>query len=250
MINKLKNNKKHRTVTSAVLLPNGDFKASESYKAIRTNIIHMLADIEEKTILITSPYAGAGKTTTCANLAITFSQLGKKVLIIDADMRKPTMHKLFSLHLSSGLSDILSGKNEYKIQKTGNEGLFILTAGSIPANPSELLHSPKFAQLLKEFSKEYDFVFVDAPPVDAVTDAVVISQNVSGTLLVIRQNSTEKEALVRTVSSLKKVNANILGYEKFSYRYGHYTGKYGARYETYYYYSSHANESSDSGNSK
>ena len=227
---------------SSILIPNGNFKANESYKAIRTNILHLLKDATTKTILVTSPYANAGKTTTSANLAIAFAQLGKKVLLIDADMRKPTIHKLFSTHSTPGLSNILSGQDAKDIIKsTDYENLYLITAGNIPENPSELLHSDIFSKLVTEFSSEYDTIFIDAPPVDAVTDAVIISQLTAGTVLVIRQNSTEKDALVRTVNSLKNVKANILGYvlnavdyEKFAYKYGHYSSKYIDKYYSYY----------------
>lgn len=241
---KLKPNRKSNgsAHSSSILIPNGDFKANESYKAIRTNMLHLLKDVTSKTILITSPYANAGKTTTSANLAIAFAQLGKKVLLIDADMRKPTIHKLFSTHSTPGLSNIIAGKATKDVIKgTKYENLYILTAGSIPPNPSELLHSDVFTNLVAELSTEYETIFIDAPPVDAVTDAVIISQLTAGTVLVIRQNSTEKDALVRTVNSLKNVNANILGYvlnavdyEKFSYKYGHYSGKYIYKYYSYY----------------
>lgn len=227
---------------SSILIPNDNFKVNESYKAIRTNILHLLKDSPAKTILITSPYASAGKTTTSANLAIAFAQLGKKVLLIDADMRKPTIHKLFSTHSTPGLSNILSGQDAKDIIKsTDYENLYLITAGNIPENPSELLHSDIFSKLITELSSEYDTIFIDAPPVDAVTDAVIISQLTAGTVLVMRQNSTEKDALLRTVNSLKNVKANILGYvlnavdyEKFSYKYGHYSSKYIDKYYSYY----------------
>ena len=242
--------------SSSILIPNGDFKANESYKAIRTNMLHLLKDVPSKTILITSPYANAGKTTTSANLAIAFAQLGKKVLLIDADMRKPTIHKLFSTHSTPGLSNILADKATKDIIKSTNyENLYILTAGNIPSNPSELLHSDIFSNLIAELSNEYETIFIDAPPVDAVTDAVIISQLTAGTVLVIRQNSTEKDALIRTVNALNNVNANILGYvlnavdyEKYSYKYGHYSGKYIYKYYSYYNSMGPKNETSDSAN--
>ena len=234
--------KKSKHHPSSVLMPADDFRATESYKAIRTNILHLLSNTNGKSILLTSPYAGAGKTTTTANLAITFAQLGKKVLIIDGDMRKPIIHKMFSIPLSPGLSDIISGEsNTANIKDSGFENLFILTAGTIPSNPAELLSSKSFNELLKNLSENYDFIFIDAPPVDAVTDAVIISQQVSGTAIVIRQNYTEKTTLIRTVNALKKVNSNIIGYilnavdyEKFSYKYGHYSGKYTKKNYNYY----------------
>lgn len=234
--------KKASRLPSSVLITGDDFRANESYKAIRTNILHLLNDSDNKSVLITSPYAGAGKTTTTSNLAITFAQLGKKVLIIDADMRKPSIHKLFSLPLSPGLSDILSGnkKGDF-VHNTKFDNLHILCAGNPPDNPAELLSNEIFKNLLKENYENYDYIFVDAPPIDAVTDAVIISQLVCGTIIVIRQNHTEKDTLIRTVNRIKKVNATIVGYilnaidyEKYSYKYGHYSGKYTKNYYNYY----------------
>ncbi len=229
--------------SSKSLVPNCDFLTNESYKAIRTNILHLLKDFESKIILITSPYASAGKTTSTANLAITFSQLGQKVLVVDADMRKSALHRLFSMSSTPGLSNVLTGTNHTEvIKKTPYDNLYLLPAGAVPQNPSELLHSERFSELLKTLSSEYDCIFIDTPPVDAVTDAVIISQQTTGTLLVIRQNSTEKDALIRTVNTLNNVKANILGYilnavdyDKFSYRYGHYYGRYGGKYSSKYY---------------
>ena len=230
---------------SHIIAPN-NFIASESYKAIRTNILHLTKSSKHNQILITSPYAGAGKTTTSANLATTFAQLGKKVLLIDSDMRKPSLHKYFSLSHSPGLADYLSSvSNTLTMYDSGYENLSVITAGTTPSNPSELLHSQKFSQLISELSEKYDFIFIDSPPVDVVTDAVIISQLVTGTVLVVRQNHTEKDTLLRTVSALKNVNANVLGYilnavdyKKYSYKYGHYTTKYGSKYSPHYYYAS------------
>lgn len=229
-------------INSSILTPTSDFKSLESYKAIRTNILHLLKNEEKKQLLFTSPYAAAGKTTTCSNLAITFAQLGKKVILVDADMRRPMIHNVFSLPQAPGLSDYLSEKDaDVTINETSYSNLYAITAGNIPNNPSELLHSANFTSLIERLSEEYDFVFFDAPPVDAVTDAVIIGEQVFGTILVVRQNSTEKDALCRTVTSLNNIGANILGYvlnsvdyDKFSYRYGHYYNKYGYAYNKYY----------------
>ncbi len=234
--------KKSSLSSTLIITPTSDFKSLESYKAIRTNILHLMKSAEKKQLLFTSPYAAAGKTTTCSNLAITFAQLGKKVVIVDADMRRPMIHNAFSLPLAPGLSEFLSGKvEELIINETSYENLYVVSAGSIPGNPSELLHSANFLTLIEKLSEEYDFVFFDAPPVDAVTDAVIISEQVFGTILVVRQNSTEKDALCRTVTSLNNIGANILGYvlnsvdyDKFSYKYGHYYNKYGYAYKKYY----------------
>ncbi len=243
MINLFKFSKKNTHPCKAPFIPKNNFVANESYKSIRTNILHLLKTSNNNQILITSPYAGAGKTTTSANLAHSFAQLGKKVIIVDADMRKPSLHKAFSIHHIPGLSEYLGEKTySLRIEATEYENLFILPAGLAPENPAELLHSARFSDLISELSTKYDYVFIDAPPVDVVTDAVIISQFVAGTILIVRQNSTEKDTLIRTVNALKNVNANILGYvlnavdyNKFSYRYGHYSSKYGNSYYNSYY---------------
>lgn len=216
---------------SVLLSDNMPFSVSESYKGIRTNILHVLRDAEKKSFAITSPSPGTGKTTVTVNLGITFAQLGQKTVIIDADMRKPMIAKLFSIQTVSGLSEYLSGENnEVEVNPTVYPGLYAVTAGKIPHNPSELLSSPRFSQLLNKLSEEFEYIIVDTPPVGMVTDAAVISDSVSGTVVVIKQNYTYKDRFDKTIENLKKVDANIIGYvlnavdeNKYSYKYGHYS---------------------------
>lgn len=225
-----------------ILSKDTPFEVKESYKAIRTNILHILKDKDKKWFSVTSPCPGTGKTTVAVNLGITFAELGKKTVVIDADMRKPMLARLFSLRGSKGLSEFLKGdEDRAKVIETEHNNLYVVTAGEIPENPSELLSSERFGMLLSKLSETFEYIIVDTPPVGMVTDAAVISSVVSGTLLVIRQNYTDRERFDATVRALKKVDSNILGYvlnavdeKKYSYRYGRYSPYYRGYYGGYY----------------
>lgn len=226
----------------ALLSKDTPFAASEAYKAIRTNILHTLKDKERKWFAVTSPSPGTGKTTVSANLGITFAALGKKTVVVDADMRKPMLEKLLSLPRGEGLSEYLSGKtDDINAVKTSYPNLYAVSSGAIPPNPSELLSSERFYAILCKLSEDFDYIIIDTPPVDIVTDAAIISGCVSGTVLVLKQNYTDKERFEATMKTLKKVDANILGYilnavdeKKFSYKYGRYSPYYGHYYSGYY----------------
>lgn len=226
----------------AVLSKDTPFSVAESYKAIRTNILHTLKDKERKWFAVTSPSAGAGKTTVSVNLGITFAALGKKVVVVDADMRKPMVKKILSLPHGEGLSEYLSGKTEdINACLTKYPNLYAVLSGEIPTNPSELLSSDRFTAMLYKLSENFDYIIVDTPPIDIVTDATVISSCVSGTVFVLKQGYTDKERFEAAVKILKKVDANILGYilnavdeKKYSYKYGHYSAYYGHCYSKYY----------------
>lgn len=244
MRKKNKTNAIKETISASSLILSKDtpFAVKESYKAIRTNILHILKDKDKKWFSVTSPCPGTGKTTVAVNLGITFAELGRKTVVIDADMRKPMIARLFSVHGKKGLSEFLNGDDDgAEVVETGHNNLYAVTAGEIPDNPSELLSSDRFALLLSKLSETFDYIIVDTPPVGMVTDAAVISAAVSGTMLVIKQNYTDKERFDATVQALKKVDANILGYvlnavdeKKYSYRYGRYSPYYGGYYGGYY----------------
>lgn len=185
---------------------------SESYKTLRTNIIFASIDKVIKRILVTSSIQGEGKSTTAANLALSFAQKEEKVLIIDCDLRKPTIHKKFKISNVKGLTDVLIDRNilEDTINKY-SENLHILTTGTKVVNHSEILSSLTLDSLLEELDKEYDRIIIDSPPLLAVTDAQVLSKKVDGTLLVILANKTKKSLIKNAKDLLTKVNANILG---------------------------------------
>ena len=189
------------------------FQIVEAYKALRANLQFALATSDKKVIAVTSAEPSAGKSTASSNLAITMAQTGSRVLLIDADMRKPTQHKTFRVRKSNGLSMILSGLLTYEdcVCREVAKGTDLIPAGTIPPNPSELLGSPAMARFLAEMQEKYDYVLVDMPPVGVVSDALVVAPHVAGILLMARQRQTTYEELQQAVDSVKMVDGNILG---------------------------------------
>ncbi|MFE1242840.1 CpsD/CapB family tyrosine-protein kinase [Fictibacillus sp. NPDC058756] len=185
----------------------------ESYRTLRTNIQFASVDQEIKKIVITSPKPGEGKSTTVANLAIAFAQQGKKVLLIDADLRKPTVANTFSLPNTSGLTNVLSRQSnlEQVVQQSAVENLYILTSGPLPPNPSELLGSNSMKELVSKAENEFDIILFDSPPVLAVTDAQVLTNLSDGTILVVRSGSTDQDAAKKAKDLLQVGNSRLLG---------------------------------------
>ena len=210
--------------------------ATEAFRTIRTNLQFMSPDKELKVIMVTGSEAGIGKSTVASNLALTFSMTGQKTLLIDTDMRKPMLHKLFDLPNFQGLSSYLAGDQdeiEDLIQECKHSGTFLLPAGPIPPNPSEMLNSKKMEDLIKKCKKESAITIIDAPPLLPVTDALLLSQKVDGVIMVAETNQTKKEVFSKGIERLQQVNANILGTILNKYpvnKSSYYT------YENYYYY--------------
>lgn len=186
---------------------------SEQYKTIRTNLQFSSVDGELKTMLVTSSGPSEGKSSTTANLAIVFAQQGKKVLLIDADMRKPTLHYTFRVDNRKGLSSVLVGETELHDSITNSDiaGLDLLSCGPIPPNPSELLGSKAMENLISNASHEYDLVLFDTPPVLAVTDAQILANICDGAVMVVRSNQTEYDAAIKAKELLEVGNAKLLG---------------------------------------
>ncbi|TDL93401.1 polysaccharide biosynthesis tyrosine autokinase [Macrococcus brunensis] len=186
---------------------------SEQYRTIRTNILFSSVDKQMKTILLTSGAPNAGKSTTAANVAIAFAQTGKRTLLIDCDLRRPTMHYTFETNNANGLSNAIV--NDLSIQdlikQTDIKDLELLTAGPIPPNPAELLQSNKMKSILSHLESCYDLVILDTPPVLSVADATILSDLVDGVLIVTNTKTNSREELRKTKDSLLKANANILG---------------------------------------
>ena len=176
--------------------------AAESYRTLRTNIQYSSFDNPVKSIVITSAEPGEGKSTTSANLALSFAQDGKKVILIECDLRKPILHKEFQISNSRGLSEFLIGNVEFsKVVYKHESGLHVLPSGLVPPNPAEMLAS----------RAKYDYIILDTPPVNAVTDSKILSTKVDGTILVVKYGYTKKDTVMEAVKGLKAVNANIIG---------------------------------------
>lgn len=186
---------------------------SEQFRTLRTNINFSMPDYDLKSILFTSAAPGEGKSTASANTAVVFAQQGKKVLLIDADMRKPTTHYTFSRMNATGLSNLLTRqwKIEEVIQETDIEGLHLITSGPIPPNPAELLGSKTMDTLIGTLKDKYDLLIFDAPPVLSVTDAQILAHKAEGTILVLNAGTTEKESALKAKEALVSSQANILG---------------------------------------
>lgn len=185
---------------------------AESYRKIATNIEYANVDNEIKTIMVTSAKQDEGKTTTICNLALVMTELKKNILLIDLDLRKPAVHKQFKVSNKKGLTDLLVNKDDYKSYLYNvYENLDVLTSGMIPANPVEIINSRTLKELIKEMSKNYDYIFLDAPPVMLVSDPITISTYADAVILAIEYGKTEKDLAKKAVESLKQVNANIIG---------------------------------------
>ncbi|WP_375781784.1 CpsD/CapB family tyrosine-protein kinase [Saccharococcus caldoxylosilyticus] len=186
---------------------------SEQYRTIRTNVQFSFVDAPMRSLMVTSAGAGEGKSTTAANLAVVFAQQGKKVLLIDADLRKPTVHYTFRLNNYTGLTNILTNSAPLlpSCQETRVENLYVLTSGPIPPNPAELLSSKAMEQCIQQLYNEFDLLIFDTPPVLAVTDAQILAHQCDGTVLVIESGRTEIEAAVKAKELLEAANAKLLG---------------------------------------
>lgn len=209
---------------------------SEAFRTLRTNIQFASIDKSIHVLSITSTGASEGKSTTSGNLALTIAKQGKKVLLIDADLRRSRVHEIFELPNFKGLTNILVGEVEHRdvmhsIKDCDN--LFVITGGVKPPNPAELLGSDKMKDLLEKFKEEFDFIIVDTPPVGIVTDGALIASIVDGTIFVCASGETEIKSAQYTKNLLKNVNANVLGVvlNKVPIHQG---GYYKYHYSTYY----------------
>lgn len=168
---------------------------------------------EFKTLLITSPSVGEGKSTIASNLALMFAQSGKKVLLVDADLRMPTVHYTFNKQLSKGLSCFLRNEESLQniIKHSGKEGLDLITCGPIPSNPNEILDSDEMDNFIKETNLIYDLIIFDAPPILSVSDAQILANKCDGTIVVISSGKTEKKSLSKIKEALDNTQAKVLG---------------------------------------
>ncbi|HID64590.1 MAG TPA: polysaccharide biosynthesis tyrosine autokinase [Anaerolineae bacterium] len=187
---------------------------SEAYRTLRTNLDFSSLDKPIKTMLVTSAGPEEGKSTVLANLAVTTAQAGRKVILADCDLRRPTLHNIFNLKNDAGLTTMVvddAAVESPPLQDTGVEGLQLVSSGPLPPNPSELLGSRRMEEIIAALLERADVVLFDAPPVVAVTDAAVLATKVDGVLLVINAGGTKRDYARAAKARLEKVNANLLG---------------------------------------
>lgn len=218
-----------------ITLKNPKSRTAEAFRTLRTNIQFSSLDKEFKSIVVTSSGAGEGKSTVLSNLAITMAESGKKVILVDCDFRKPSIHKKMGITNSVGLTNILvqDVKKEECIVTTTVNNLSILTSGPIPPNPAELIGTQKMKNFIEILKSEYDIVLIDAPPVLAVTDAQILATIADGVIFVASYGEAQKDALVDAKELIDKVGGKILGivFNKVPEAVSGYYGKY---YKGYY----------------
>lgn len=209
--------------------------SAEAYRTLRTNIQYSSFDKEIRTIVVTSSEPGEGKSTTSGNLALSFAQAEKKTIIIDCDLRKPSLHKKFKISNLVGLSDVLIGKEKITAAiHEYNDYLSVLTSGKLPPNPSEMLGSKSMSKLLQELKNYFDIIVLDSAPLQAVTDAQILSTKADGVIVVVRAEKTKRDSVIQAKSLLDKVGANILGVVL--------NGIENTRRKYYYYYGNEGKE--------
>ena len=229
---------------------------SEMFRTLRTNIQFMDRNKKMRTLLVTSTFPGEGKSWVASNLAVTFAQAGKRVVLIDADMRKGRQYLIFSVSPKPGLSNYLSQAEidddgtstervENYVQETDVQNLYVMAAGNVPPNPSELLVSAQMPTLLEDLKAYFDLIIIDGTPCELVTDSVILSRIVDSTLIVAAHKKTKKDALDRVVKNIKNVGGTIAGV--VLNRMPTTSKKYG---DTYYYYGSHDQKTTKSINKK
>lgn len=223
-----KKNKKENAAASRFLLKNAimdpglKFRVEEAYKSIRTNIMLSVMKKGCKIIVVSSSMANEGKTTTTTNLAISISQADQRVLLIDGDLRKPKVHHYFSIPNAPGLTNYLGASvNSRAAQKvdlfsiihpTEYKNLCVITSGSIPPNPGEMLGSEPMADFLKEVSEHFDYIIIDTPPINVVSDALPVIRESDGVVMVVRANASTHPELQKALDALKFIDAKILGF--------------------------------------
>ena len=188
------------------------FAVVEAYKSIRTNIKFLLTGEKGNVVTVSGSEMSEGKSTTALNLAVAFSQLGERVLLIDGDMRRSSVHKKLSVDNDKGLSNVLAGFCDFSsAAKHLSDNFDVLTAGQTPPNPSELLGSAKFDELIADLRNEYSIVIIDTPPITLVTDALIIAPKTDGVILVVREKFTTTDDVKKSIEAMKFANTKILG---------------------------------------
>lgn len=203
---------------------------AEAYRSLRTNLLYATPQGNARTLVLTSPGSGEGKTTTAVHLSIALGQIGMRILLVDADMRKPSLHKVFQLKQKLGLSEFLNGKASFDevVQHSGMSNVWAVTSGSLPPNPAELLGLPRMKEFIQQAVAKFDRVVLDSPPVIPVTDAIVLAAITGTVIAVVQSGKTPRQALARLYAVMNDVQVKVLGvvmnrvpvYDIFGYGYG------------------------------
>ena len=235
--------------TKNVLTSDSKFAIVEGYKIARTNLVFSLSAQNNNCAAVTSWSKGEGKSTATVNLAISFAKMGKRVLLIDTDLRRPNLHNLLKLKNENGVTDVIAQMSDFEsvVHRDVISCLDVLTSGAIPPNPSELLASSSFADMVIKAKEEYDYVILDTPPLGVVADTLLLKDFVGGYVLVVRERITTHGDIERALQSVNLADSKVLGflkvgcamrskgygYKKYRYRYGY---RYNYRYNYNYYY--------------
>lgn len=222
--------KKNSARDRLFILSGQNSNAAEQFRTLRTNINFSSADRDIRSLVITSATSSEGKSTTAANLAVAFAQEGKKVLLIDGDMRKPTVHYTFKLSNTNGLSTLLTRQSVVRktVRRSRINNLDIITCGPIPPNPSELLASDSMDKLIAELLQLYDLLIFDAPPILTVTDSQILANKCEGSILVLKAGATEKRQAVKAKEAIILANSRLIGVVLNNYA--------SSKHESYYRY--------------
>ena len=205
-------NKATNTATQLIALRDPRSPAAEAYRALRTNIQFSSLDKPLRTLLATSTAPDEGKSTTIANLAVTMAQSEQRVVLVDCDLRRPSLHTMFGLPNDEGLTSLMLQENgRMPVQQTEVPGLLVLTSGPLPPRPADILGSRRMEAVIAQLREQADIVLFDTPPVNAVTDAAVLATKVDGVLLVFRVGATKRDRAREARRLLDKVNANYVG---------------------------------------
>lgn len=240
------NNKITQTTAENPSVKKVPFAVIEAYKTLRTNLIFSLPQEGCRSFVISSSVPGEGKSTTAVNIAVAFSQLGKKVLLIDADLRRPSIHKKLKLINTKGLCSVLSGSATFEecVQRSNNH-LDVLTSGPLPSNPIELIESYTLTELLTALEDKYDYIIFDSTPINVVSDAISLAPKTDGLVLLVLEGSTRRDDVHHALSACRFANINVLGAvlncvdtknsRKYSYRKYKYSGyRYSYKYQYKY----------------
>lgn len=231
-----KNKNKNTEMRTETISEKSKFAIVESYKAARTNIMFSLSADNNKVFAVTSYSKGEGKSTVSSNLAISFSKMEKRVLLIDSDLRRPNLHNIFKVENSAGLSNIIGKMVEFEdvVHRNVLPNLDILPSGTIPPNPSELLCSARFIELVGKLKEEYDYLIFDTPPIGVVADALLLKDLVAGFVVVLRERSTTHGDIQNLLDSAKLADCKLLGFVKVGCVSNKRRGKRGYYYYQYY----------------